>query len=105
MVCPTCGAPVTGGHRFCGQCGAALGQNCAACGFANEATARFCVACGAAVGQASPAGAGAGPAAPPPPRGDGREVPGASVELRLVSILFADLVGFTTLAEARDAEE
>jgi class 3 adenylate cyclase len=31
--------------------------------------------------------------------------PAASAERRLVSILFADLVGFTTLAEGRDAED
>ena len=39
---------------------------------------------------------------PPPSQGGG---PAPVAERRLVSILFADLVGFTTLAEGRDAED
>ena len=50
--------------------------------------------------------ASATPTAPrPPPAGDAAAPNAPIAERRLVSILFADLVGFTTLAEGRDAEE
>jgi predicted ATPase/class 3 adenylate cyclase len=62
---------------------------CARCGAANEPGERYCGECG------GPLGVDAGPAS--------AERSGA--ELRLVSVLFADLVGFTALSERRDAEE
>jgi class 3 adenylate cyclase/tetratricopeptide (TPR) repeat protein len=63
---------------------------------------RFCDTCGAAVGEGAPAV----PAdAPPVGSVAGGPGPAATTERRLVSVLFADLVGFTTLSEARDAEE
>ncbi|HYX10907.1 MAG TPA: adenylate/guanylate cyclase domain-containing protein, partial [Candidatus Acidoferrum sp.] len=36
---------------------------------------------------------------------DGAAAPGTRAERRLVSVLFADLVGFTPFAEERDAED
>jgi class 3 adenylate cyclase/tetratricopeptide (TPR) repeat protein len=53
---------------------------------------RFCGDCGGAL-EAGPAPAAAAPDPPP------------AAERRLVSVLFADLVGFTTLSAARDPEE
>ncbi len=90
MSCSSCGTENRPGRKFCSQCGAPLAVTCPSCGAANEPGDTFCGDCG------SPLGAAAAPAAP-------REAPAA--ERRLVSILFADLVGFTTLSESRDSEE
>jgi class 3 adenylate cyclase len=89
--CSACGAGNRPGRRFCAQCGTALEVSCANCGAANDPGDRFCGECGMAlVPGASPAPA----------------TPAAAVsERRLVSVLFADLVGFTTLSEHRDPEE
>jgi class 3 adenylate cyclase len=57
---------------------------CSACGRENPDDARFCNACGAALGEA-------------PPR--------AREERKIVSVLFADLVGFTARAERLDPED
>ncbi|MEP6811740.1 MAG: AAA family ATPase [Actinomycetota bacterium] len=56
---------------------------CAACGQENPEVARFCLACGAALGPAD----------------ERRE------ERKIVTVLFADLVGFTSRAEQLDPED
>jgi class 3 adenylate cyclase/tetratricopeptide (TPR) repeat protein len=56
---------------------------------------KFCGECG------SPLGTGVAPPAP----SAASTVAAPAAERRLVSVLFADLVGFTTLSESRDAEE
>ncbi len=93
MNCPRCGSENTPGRKFCGECGAGLSQSCPSCGSAIEPGTKFCGECGAAVNAAA-----APPVVAPPP-------PAAAAERRLVSVLFADLVGFTTLSEGRDSDE
>jgi class 3 adenylate cyclase len=56
---------------------------CPNCGRENDADARFCSACGAALEEAQPS----------------RE------ERKVVTVLFADLVGFTSRAEQLDPED
>jgi class 3 adenylate cyclase len=96
MRCESCGTENPSGQRFCGHCGAALTLICGSCGSANQPGQKFCGACGAALtGGRDDAGkvATVAPRAAP------------TTERRLVSVLFADLVGFTTFSESRDSEE
>jgi len=92
VICSSCGAENRPGRKFCSECGRPLAVACPSCGASNEIGEKFCGECGTALAGASPAAAAPGSAAP-------------SAERRLVSVLFADLVGFTTLSESRDAEE
>jgi class 3 adenylate cyclase len=91
-ACPQCATENPAGQRFCGSCGAPLAALCSSCGTANPPGQRFCGDCGAQLGQA-----GAPVAAP--------EAAAPAAERKLVSVLFADLVGFTSLSEHRDAED
>ena len=89
-VCPSCGAEVRPGAKFCGSCAAPLGQSapstpasvattiCVNCGAEAKADTRFCKSCGKAVESGTPTvtsdemptaviGTPVRPAAPPPP--------------------------------------
>jgi class 3 adenylate cyclase/tetratricopeptide (TPR) repeat protein len=93
VICSACGTENRPDRRFCSQCGQALAVVCPSCSAPNEPGDRFCGECGTSL--ESPAA----PAAEPPSR------PGPEAERRLVSVLFADLAGFTSLSQNRDAEE
>ena len=99
MTCPSCGTPNEPGRKFCGECGTKLAAVCGACGTPNPPTARFCGECGTPI-VGSPAAAGAAQ----PAAGATPPVDGPVAERRLVTVLFADLVGFTALSEGRDPE-
>ena len=96
-VCSSCGTENEPNRKFCGECGTPLAHLCATCGAANAPAAKFCGECGAAlVARPVPAGVDAPAAVRPQP---------PASERRLVSVLFADLVGFTALSATRDSEE
>ncbi len=107
MTCTSCGAANAPVQRFCGECGTKLVTGCPSCGAANAPVQRFCGECGARLDASE--GQSVGAAAGPGSTGPGGSISGAAVapvsERRLVSILFADLVGFTPFAEERDSEE
>ena len=94
MLCPECGADNRSGRKFCLKCGTALQLGCSSCGATNEPSALFCGECGTSLAASGPSEAR--PEAP---------LPASQQERRLVSVLFADLVGFTTLSESRDSED
>ena len=98
MICPNCAAPNAEGRKFCLECGFRLAARCPSCSAPNEANAKFCGECGVTL-----SGVDAGPLTP----AVGASVHAAATpttERRLVSVLFADLVGFTSLTQDRDAE-
>jgi class 3 adenylate cyclase/tetratricopeptide (TPR) repeat protein len=88
MRCPSCDTDNRDSRRFCSKCGAALPRACAACGFANDPEDQFCGGCGAALSEA----------------GSPSKSAGAGGERRQVTVLFADLTGFTRMTSDLGAE-
>lgn len=116
MICNQCQTENRQGRKFCSSCGTALDLACSACDFRNDPDDRFCGGCGAALASAAPAVAPppaaekpaakapvrAAPKADPPPapaREDSRH------ERRQVTILFADISGFTEISKSLDPED
>src|SRR3990172_9653241 len=88
--CRACGRALEPGSRFCPSCGTPVEAACRSCGASLAADARFCASCG------TPVVAAAGPLAD--------ESPDTGRERKLATIVFADLVGFTSLNESSDPE-
>ena len=86
VTCPSCAYENADDARFCAGCGAALGATCASCATIVPPGGRFCPNCGTPVPDARPA-----------------EAP--VEERRVVSILFADLAGFTSTSDQADPED
>ncbi|MGZ4208778.1 MAG: zinc-ribbon domain-containing protein, partial [Actinomycetota bacterium] len=93
-VCPKCSTDNPSRYNFCGVCGTPLGRRCPNCGEEVPAGFQFCGVCGTSMEDGQPQ-----------PSGPSPQVAQPTAERRIVSVLFADLVGFTTLSESRDAEE
>ena len=89
LACAACGSENPAGARFCMACGARLERRCPSCGTPAPPAARFCMNCGH--GLDSPA-TGPAPTERPPE------------ERRQVTVLFADLSGYTAVAERMDPE-
>jgi class 3 adenylate cyclase/tetratricopeptide (TPR) repeat protein len=88
--CPRCGTPNADDAAFCVQCGTRLAAGCPRCGASTPPGARFCPACGLPLAEGD-AGSDRGDA----PR----------EERRIVTILFADLAGFTERSDRADPED
>ena len=94
MHCSNCGHENAAGQKFCGNCGNSLAAACSNCGAENPPGNRFCGECGTGLAGGSPVAAAA-PSAEPD----------TNLERRIVSVLFVDLVNYTTFSEGRDAED
>src|SRR5262245_51488617 len=93
--CQSCGHENRAANRFCEECGATLARRCGGCGGDVPSTAKFCGACGASL--VAPLDHTTKP---------GHEVGGAGdmVARKIVTVVFADLIGSTALHERLDAE-
>jgi hypothetical protein len=115
MRCSQCGFESPEGMRFCGQCASPLGRSCPQCGFENPLGFAFCRQCATSL-----TGVPSAPSSPPPtahPQPPQIYTPkhlaekiltsrrALEGERRQVTVLFADVAGFTTLAEQLDPEE
>jgi class 3 adenylate cyclase/tetratricopeptide (TPR) repeat protein len=78
--CARCSLENPAEAQFCMRCGEALSRRCRACGAANSLEAQFCIQCGTPLEGMT------------------------STERRVLSVLFADLVGSTRLTERTDPE-
>jgi len=111
VICPNCGTENRPGAKFCSECATPFGVVCPNCGSSNPATAKFCSECATALQAgavpAAPVRAAAASAIAPTSAAPttGTVAGGPVAERRLVTVLFADLVGFTPFAAERDAEE
>jgi class 3 adenylate cyclase len=85
LNCSSCGAANPDDASFCAACGARLSRDCRSCGATLPQDAMFCPACGAPVNEPEPASP-------------------AGQERKLVTVLFADVTGSTTLGEQLDPE-
>ena len=106
--CSSCGAESPAGKRFCADCGTPLSLHCPACGATVRTGQRFCADCGTPL---------AAPPSAPDPLTDASPSPAVVApaiaqavgepvaERRMCSVLFVDLVGFTSTSELRDPEE
>ncbi|MGO7421736.1 adenylate/guanylate cyclase domain-containing protein, partial [Rhizobium ruizarguesonis] len=97
MECSGCGFDIQSGFAFCPRCGAKQPLSCAACGHPCQPDFAFCPRCGASIpGTAQPASKPKIESVLSKSEGD--------ADRRPVTVLFADLCGFTTLSEQIDPE-
>src|ERR1044071_5438685 len=100
VTCPNCATQNLPDAKFCIQCGFRLA--CPTCSAPIVVGARFCSNCGTRLAGEDAPGADY-PPVPNAPYGTTSGVAPAT-ERRVVTVLFADLVGFTTLSSTRDPE-
>lgn len=108
MRCPSCKFDNPEGMRFCGQCASSLSLPCLQCGFVNPPGFAFCGQCATPLtGQ---------PPAPPlqaplsyTPRHLAEKILASRTALegerKQVTVLFADVSGFTPISEQLDPED
>lgn len=113
-LCQACGVPSRPEAKFCEECGARLEAGCPSCGARVQPDKKFCGECGARLvptGPPTPSTRDARYAAPSsytPPHLAERILKDRAAllgERKQVTVLFADVSGFTSISERLDPEE
>ncbi len=110
MKCPACKTNNLESARYCNQCGSSMAALCPACGQPNPADSKFCNQCGKRLdgSRSTPPRQERQPLAYTPRfLADKILTSRASIEgeRKLVTVLFADVAGFTAMSEKLDPEE
>ena len=109
MKCLACKTNNLESARFCNQCGSSMAARCSACGQSNPPDSKFCNQCGKRLNgsRAAPPRQERQPLAYTPKfLADKILTSRASIEgeRKLVTVLFADVAGFTAMSEKLDPE-
>ncbi|WP_209603419.1 adenylate/guanylate cyclase domain-containing protein [Sinorhizobium kostiense] len=105
MNCYECGSQIASGFAFCPKCGAKQETECAECGYPCPPHFAFCPRCGTRLGATAQPRPLLRPTPLPSPRPTPSSIgPDTGADRRTVTIVFADLCGFTGLSERVDPE-
>ncbi len=105
MNCEGCGLEIQSGFAFCPKCGMRQPEPCPGCGYPCPSDFAFCPKCGAPTNNAGAAGDPTSRAGSAPSGKVGQPALAAvDADRRTVTVLFADLSGFTALSEQIDPE-
>jgi predicted ATPase/class 3 adenylate cyclase len=124
MNCSRCGSEVQSGFAFCPRCGTKQPSACSCCGYLCASDFAYCPKCGAEVNAVAKAGTESisppiaaaasrqvdAPALTPKLAAEAERVQPESNKVdtganrRTITVLFADLSGFTTMSERLDPE-
>src|SRR5579885_3290926 len=111
MKCADCHHINPGGAKFCGECGTRLEIKCQSCGKGNPPTNKFCYECGHKLSESVKPDKALNLDEPQSyiPEHLVQKILGGRASLegerKQVTVLFADVSGFTALSEKLDPEE
>jgi hypothetical protein len=110
MICPKCGFENRKEANFCKECGAKLELFCPSCGHPYEPSSKFCDKCGYDLRLPKDAGRTdySQPQSYTPKHLADKILNTRSTlegERKLVTVMFADVAGFTAISEKQDPED